>query len=249
MKIPSRSFALAGGLLVCEPRTKTPNVVQSHLVKHPVGVTSLSRGGAWGDEGWGALGVIDEASRAALIAQILRLRDGIEECSVPELRGAPASAPAGTIACDTCPASLAKACAELTAPTLGARYFAVLEAVLAAVSSPTAARVSKGTLISKLFARLRSLDGLEDLVVGYAGLDARNKRSIIVRLSRGDGVRAELYFEEPDQLSWRTLYRDPKTVSTPNGCLQFLLDAPPQANSTMALSEICLVSRLFWEKA
>lgn len=83
----------------------------------------------------------------------------------------------------------------------------------------------------------------------FAGLDARNERSVIVRLNRGDGVRAELFFEEPDPLSWRTLGRDPKAVSTPNGWLRFMLDAPPQAKSTMPLSEMCLVSRLFWESA
>jgi hypothetical protein len=248
VNVPSRTFSLAGGL-VCQPRMKTPNVVQAHVVKHPVGVDRLSRGGAWSAEGWNQLGVIDEANRAAFVSQVLRLRSGGDECGVPELRGAPPAVPAREIACVTCPFLLAKACAGLSMPTIGSAYFAVLDAVLDAASGPSAARVTKATLAAKLIAGLRTIPTLADVVIGYAGLDARNKRSIIVRLNRGDGVRAELFFEEPDQLSWRTLWRDPKAVSTPNGWLQFLLDAPPQAKSTMPLSEMCLVSRLFWEKA
>ncbi len=248
MNVPSRTFSLAGGL-VCQPRAKTPNVVQAHVVKHPVGVERLSRGGAWSAEGWDQLGVIDDAKRAAFVSQVLRLRVGVDECGVPELRGAPPAVPAGEISCTKCPSLLAKACAGLSMPTIASGYFAVLDAVLDAASGPSAARVTKATLAAKLIAGLRTIPTLGDVVVGYAGLDARSRRSIIVRLNRGDGVRAELYFEEPDQLSWRTLWRDPRAVSTPNGWLQFLLDAPPQANSTMPLSEMCLVSRLFWDKA
>jgi hypothetical protein len=248
MKVPSRSFALAGGLVICEPREKTANVVQGHLVKHPIGVTSLVRGGAWSDEGWDELGVIDATTRATLISKVLRLRDGLSECSVPEIRGASTSTELPVIACDTCPVALAKACVELTASTIGARYFAVLDSLLDAGSTTGAVRIAKDALARHLFGALRSVGTLGDLVVGYAGLDGRSKLRPIVRLNRGDGVRAELWLQEPDKLEWRTLYRDAKAVATPNGRLQFLLDAPPQAKSTMPLSELCFVSRPFWEK-
>lgn len=248
MKVPSRRFSLAGGLVVCEPREKTPNVVQGHIVKHPVGVTSLVGGGAWADERWDELGVIDETTRAAFVSQVLRLRDGRSECSVPELRGAPDSSALRSIACDRCPTALATACAALTAPTIGGRYLGVLDEVLEAASGPAARSVTIDTLARHLFAGLRVAASLANLVVVSTGLDARRRRSTIVRLSRGDGVRAELYYEEPDQLSWRTLHRHPKAVSSPNGLLQFLLDAPPQGASNTPVSGMCLVSRPFWEK-
>lgn len=247
MKVPSRRFVLGDGLLVCEPREKEARAVQAHLLQHPVGITSLARGGVWTEESWEELGVIDDATRSAFISQVLRLRVGNDECSVPELRGAPGVSLPGAIACHSCPVPLAQACAHVAAPTIGGRYLGVLDDMLEALSTERTARVSRGTLVSRLFGALRSAGQLTGLVVAYAGLDARTKRSIIVRLNRGDGVRAELYFEEPDQLSWRTLYRDPQAIRTPNGRIQFLLDAPPQANSTMALSELCLVSHLFWE--
>jgi hypothetical protein len=212
-------------------------------------VTSLVRGGAWSDERWDELGVIDEAKRTAFVAQVLRLRDGRAECGVPELRGAPEPSSLDSMACKDCPSTLAKQCAELAAPGIGAGYFGVLDEVLDAASGPTATGLSRDVLLRHMMARLRlaSGSGLDDLVVGYAGLAASNQRSIIVRLNRGDGVRAELYFEEPDQLRWRTHHRSPKAVSTPSGRLSFLLDAPPQGSSNSRVSGMCLVSRPFWE--
>lgn len=249
MKVPSRSFALAGDKLVCEPRTKSAGVVQMHVVKHPFGVNGLARGGAWDDEGWTELGVVDDRVRAASIASILGLRHGRLECAVPELRGAQVSNQSHGIACETCPTPLAEACAAVTAPTVTRRYFAVLEELLTAASEPRARAVPSNEVGSRLvFAALRQIDRLRDVVVGYAGLDARSKRNIVVRLNRGDGVRAEFFFEEPNQLSWRTLYRDPGAVRTPNALVQFLGEAPPQGGPTMPLSEFCLVSRPFWEK-
>lgn len=247
MRVPSKRFALAGGKLVCEPRDTRPGIVQGHVVKHPFGVTSLVSGNAWDHERWDELGVIDAPKRASFMAQVLRLRKGTAECSVPEIRGTQARSPFGEVACTHCPTALARACEEETAPTMGGPYLGVLEELLGAVSSPTAANVPPETLARQLFGGLRNLAALKDLVVGYGGLDRRNQRSIIVRLNRGDGVRAEFFFEEPDRLAWRTLYRDFKAVSTPNGLLQFLLEAPPKRNSTKVLSEMCLVSRLFWQ--
>lgn len=248
MKVPSRKFSLVSGL-VCDPRDKTPNVVQEHLVKHPVGVTSVVTGAPWSAERWDELGVIDEATRRTFIQQVLRLRHGHAECAVPEIRGSGATASLDTLACKSCPSALASTCEAVSSATIAARYFAVFEQLLDAVSGPTAESMPKATLTTHLFGALRSTPSLADVVVAYGGLDARSRTSLIVRLNRGDGVRAEVWFEEPDQLSWRTLYRDPRAVATPNGRISFLMDAPPQANSRTRLSDFCLVSRPFYKPA
>ena len=244
MKVPSRRFELAG--LVCEPREKSDGVVQGHIVKHPIGVMSMVRGGAWNAERWDELGVVDETIRTQFLAAVRMLRAGAAECAVPELRGG-SSERLDAIACDACPASLASACVELTRTTVAARYFGVLDDVLTAASGPAAVQVGKTELLKRMFASLRSPGALSDLVVMFAGVDGRQQRHVVVRLNRGDGVRAELYYEEPDRLVWRTLYRQPRAVATLNGRVSFLLDAPPQAKSTMPLSELCLVSRPFWQ--
>ena len=244
MKVPSRRFELAG--LVCEPREKSDAVVQGHIVKHPLGVSSIVRGGAWSAERWDELGVVDEALRAQFLAAVRMLRAGAVECGVPELRGESSGRLDG-IACDACPASLASACVELTRTTITARYFGVLDDVLAAASGAAALKIEKSQLLKRMFASLRAPGTLSDLVVMFAGVDGRQARHIVLRLNRGDGVRAELYYQEPDRLVWRTLYRDPRAVATLNGRVSFLLDAPPQGKSTMPLSELCLVSRPFWQ--
>ena len=244
MKVPLRRFELAG--LVCEPREKSDGVVQGHIVKHPLGVTSIVRGGAWNAERWDELGVVDQALRAQFLAAVRTLRAGAAECAVPELRGE-SSARLDAIACDVCPGRLAATCAELTRTTIAARYFRVLDDVLTAASGAPAVQVEKSELLKRMFASLRAPGTLSDLVVMFAGVDGRQERHIVVRLNRGDGVRAELYYEEPDRLVWRTLYRDPRAVATLNGRVSFLLDAPPQGKSSMPLSELCLVSRPFWQ--
>lgn len=244
MKVPSRRFELAS--LICEPRETTDKVVQGHLVKHPLGVTSIVRGGAWNTERWDELGVIDETVRSQFLAAVRRLRVGGAECAVPELRGG-SSTRLDAVACEACPPGLASACAGLTQSTIAARYFGVLDDVLAAASGAAAVRVQRAELLRRMFAALRMAGTLADLVVAFAGVDGRQQRHILVRLNRGDGVRAELYYEEPDRLVWRTLLRDARAVSTLNGRVSFLLDAPPQGKSNMPLSELCLVSRPFWQ--
>ncbi len=244
MKVPSRTFALAG--LVCEPRERPAGAIQGHIVKHPLGVTSLVRGGAWNAERWDELGVVDEGLRAGFLEAVRTLRVGAASCALPELRGE-STGRFDAIACDTCPASLASACLDLTRATIAARYFGVLEDLLAQASGPSAVRIGKTELTTRVMASLRAPAAFSDLVVMYAGVDGRQQRHVVVRLNRSDGVRAELYYEEPDRLVWRTLFRDPRAIASLNARVSFLFDAPPQAKSTMPLSELCLVSRPFWQ--
>lgn len=244
MKVPSQTFVLAG--LVCEPRERPAGVVQGHLVKHPLGLTSLVRGGAWNAERWDALGVVDEALRAGFLEAVRTLRVGAASCALPELRGE-VTERLEAIACDTCPTGLAAACLELSRSTIGARYFGVLEELLAQASGPSAVRLVKTELTTRVMASLRAPAAFADLVVVYAGVDGRQQRHVVVRLNRSDGVRAELYYEEPDRLVWRTLFREPRAVANLNARVSFLFDAPAQAKSTMPLSELCVVSRPFWQ--
>jgi hypothetical protein len=253
VKAPSRDFVLAGGL-ICPSREIDRGVWQEHVVKHPLGVNALARSSGrdrWNVEGWDTLApaVISESERAQLVAGIGALSEGKIRCEVPELRGKKTGSKLDRLACRDCQPPVVAHCSNLmNGPNgIGTRYRDVTESLLAELTSDTGVQVEPARLPEVLTKLWRTPESLAGLVVLTIGLDDHKAARPIARISRGDGVRAEFYLEEPNILRWRTAYRAAAQAQTGPQRVSFLRDVPRPAPGIGRLSELCVVARRWWE--
>lgn len=143
MRLPTQTHALAPGLVV-SPEDVPQNVVQAHLMKHPFGVPHLFGGRSLDHERFPELGIA-ERMRVAAIAAIRRLYVGRDTCTLPELRAQPPREFPEKLPCYTCPSVLVGLCASATTEP-AARYAAIFDEMLAAVSAPDARVVNRAEL-------------------------------------------------------------------------------------------------------
>ena len=242
MRLPRTAFALpAEAGMLAEPYDLPARVWQEHLMKHPFGVERAARGAPWDEEGFGTLG-FSAALRAKTFAAIRRVYVERDTCTLPEVAFETPNLPE-RFPCKECPRSLARACEEKTAEA-GQLYALLYEELLAAICGERAQLVSRATLTRSIVQGLVRPYALDGVVTGYVGVDERSRSNLVFRVSRADGLRAELYFDAPSGLRFRTLYRDPP--KSRNAALTFLGEALPN-KINMPLSEVALVSHPFWE--
>ena len=253
MKIPSRQFELAGGL-VCPPVEVPRDVWQEHVVKHPLGVEAIARTRGrdpWNREGWDRVDppVISEPERAEILRAIAALAMGKLRCEVPEIRGKKGGSEGDRLACSVCPPPIVVRCGELLGPpaAVGGRYAAVVDTLLATLANDTGTRVEAARFHEAVGRLWRTPEKLTGLVVLTVGLDARSQTRPIVRVSRDDGVRAEFYLEEPKRMRWRTMYRDQAEVRSAAQRINFLRKVPMPAPRLGPVSDMCVVPRHWWE--
>lgn len=253
MKLPSQEFLLSGGL-VCPTNEVDRAVWQEHVVKHPLGVNAIATSGgraSWNLEGWDRLEppTITESERVELVREIAALADGKLRCEVPEFRGKKAGSDPDSLACLTCQAPVVVRCDKvLNGPAkVGERYRDVTESLLAQLTVEAGVQVTVATFHEALHRLWRTPEKLTEAVVLTVGLDARQAVHAVARISRGDGVRAEFYFERPDRLRWRTTYREFVKTQTGPEKISFLMQGPRPAPALGRVSELCVVARRWWE--
>lgn len=253
MKVPSRDFSLAGGLL-CPSIEIERGVWQEHVVKHPLGVNAIARSAgrdAWNYEGWDQLApaVVTETERAELLKAIGGLVEGKIRCEVPELRGKKTGSNLERLACRDCEVPVVARCDKLiNAPDhVGVRYAAATESLLADLATDAGVQIEPARFHQALHRYWRSPETLAGVVVLTVGLEERRAARPIARISRGDGVRAEFFLEEPNRLRWRTTYRALEQTRTGPQRFGYLIDVPRPVPGLGPLSETCLVARRWWE--
>lgn len=245
MNLPSTDIALAGGL-TC-PAAVIPRAQWiAHVVKHPLGLTALarSRTNEWNGEGWDRLSppVIAVAARDAVVHDIASLEIRGARCGVPEFQSARDASDLDRLACLTCPAPLAEQCERVLEETSRA-YATVIQSLLEGFVAEAAIAVRREEFSRRLMRALARRQPWTSLSVLTVGLDDRSKSSVIARISRGDGVRAEFYLRDTT-LAWRTTWRKPPAHA--NEATSFLLDHA-QPHPRAPLSDLCLVDRRWWE--
>jgi hypothetical protein len=253
MKVPSQDYALAGGL-VCPVHEVDRGVWQEHVVKHPLGVQALAKSegvAAWNQEGWDRLEppAVTEGARAELVSLIAALSEGTLRCAVPELRGKKSGSDPERLACRDCQAPIVVRCEKLLhAPGgVGERYRSVTEDLLAGLTGDAGVAIAAEKFHAALRGMWRTPEKLAGAIVLTVGLENRRGARPIARISRYDGVRTELYFEEPDRLRWRTTYREFAKTRTGPLQISFLSDVPRPAPGLGRVSELCVVARRWWE--
>lgn len=250
--IPSRTFSFARSLVAAPARIDV-NVMQAHLIKHPFGMERLMSGSrrradqTWDADGWHLLDppVITLEQRRAMTAAIGALAVGSAQCEVPRLPaerygGEP---PDNWERCYDCPRPLAATCEAETLPVAEA-YARVVDETLALVADPGGVVVSAVDFARAVFQLRRDLVGLAVLTVGLArSIDAQP----IVRVSRWDGVRVELWLRDGHLMRWRTCYR--KLGATRAAQQQFLLEGAVRPTAfSLPLSDRCVVPHLWWRQ-
>jgi hypothetical protein len=236
---------------VCPSTEVELQVFLDHVIRHPLGALH-SQGVAWNQEGWDKTEppTVTAAERDAIVASVRELRAGAKSCVVFDAEGAwkkLRSVQAGP--CCSCDGTLVKKCVPflLADGSVGQRYGKVTAEMLGELSKPVGVQVER----RKFFERMnkawnvpRGVDGLSVLTVG---LDASRQCSAVVRISRFDGIRSEFYLQEPNRLAWRTTYRQVEKTSSVSGQISFLSQVP-LPKPLLALSELCVVSRHWWER-
>lgn len=246
MRLPASTLTLAGGL-TCPTRVVPREVWLAHVVKHPLGLDALSRRDGprrWNDEGWDQLQppVIPASERDGLVKNIASLEVNGARCEVPEFRTKRAVSDLNDQACYRCPNEVAGQCSWVL-DGVSRAYAGVIESMLSGFAAPDTVVVPRVELTLRLMRKLTRPEAWRDLTVLSVGTDDRAQRSVIARISRADGVRAEFYLRGT-QLEWRTTWRKPPP--NPGAAMSFLLDFPQVAPSVL-LSESCVVQRLWWE--
>lgn len=245
MKLPVATVSLPNGL-TCSTRTIPARVWHLHLIRHPLGLhrqtDSDGRPRPWDIEGWTAIAppVITDEERGRILDMLGRFEVAGEHCGVPEVRG---QAPLGSSwGCETCPNPVLTHCEETLGTTIpvGARYAAIVEDSLRTMMG--AVERDRGSVFRALWRHARRPEALSAFAVMSVGLGGTRGDLPVARINRGDGVRVE-WTRSHANLAWRTTYRTPDRDTS--RYLRFLLDlAHPSGDR---LSEICLVTRHWWE--
>jgi hypothetical protein len=248
MKVPSTHLRLAGGLNAPVQEIR-PEVFQAHLVKHVLGIAYVAKKLPWQREGWHVLDpqVVNESSRTSVMGLLMAMRHAGASCAVPEIAGTRGRSDPDDLACYRCGGGLALECQRISSAGdgPGARYTAVTEALLAALSEPNAIAVRRAQFSNALVPLWGKPDTLASLVVLTVGVADRNARQAVARVTREDGVRAEFYLDGKT-LRWRTTYRE--LPSTAPVRISYLLDFARPPDVPNALSDLCLVPRPWWER-
>lgn len=244
--VPAQEVRLPGGL-VCRPREVDVGVWQAHVVKHPLGLGALWRGGVWNEEGWdrGPAPAIGNAEREAQIAA-MRALDTNSRCGVRELRGGNTPV-APKEPCYVCEAPLVVRCSQvLQAPgAIGSRYRETLEAMLCAVADGESIVVPRLELAKRLMASLNRPGWLEQGLVLAVGSEGTGKNVVpMVRIARGDGTRVDFWLNGGTELAWKTTYRVPQ-ASTHTRWSFLMKHHDP--NPRLPLSDVYVVARGWWE--
>ncbi len=236
MKIPRADVRLPGGL-VCAPNEVSERVVQEHVMKHVLGIGAVSKGIQWNEERWDELGVISEERRREILSTVAELPDGA--CGVPEITGRRGQS-GDRLACYECMPRLAAGCADAARDVVSG-YAKVTEEVLSAlVDGVLVERSAFASAAYRAWARRR--DAVRTAVVATFGV-AKDGRSAIARVCRGDGVVVELYSDRAERAYWRTTYR---SVREPNAA-RVLFDHAGRASRIWGdLSGKSAVSRAWW---
>ena len=246
MKLPAADVTLAGGLTFPAAVISRAQWI-AHVVKHPLGLNALARSrtkGAWNAEGWDQLSppVISTTARDAVLRDITSLEIDGARCGVPEFHRARDGSDLGRLACVTCAAPLAERCEQILEETSQA-YAAVIQSLVEGFVADAAIAVRREEFARRLMQALARRRPWTSLSVLTVGLDDRSQSSLIARISRGDGVRAEFYVRGT-ALAWRTAWRRPPAHAA--AATSFLLDhARPHPRAP--LSDLCLVDRRWWE--
>lgn len=248
MKVPSRNIELPGGLRC--PATiigQAPWI--AHVVKHPLGlqgITGRPLETPWNREGWDALDppLIDAAERHGLVQRIAGLEARGRQCGVPEVGGASTVGDPDREACYLCPTPLASQCARVL-EGVSERYAAVTSTLVESFEVPRCVEVPRCQMIKRLTRLFGRYELWSSLAILSVGLDGRQRALHVARVARADGVRTEFYVAQ-GELRWRTTWRHPPVH--PAQAMSFLLDFAPSAPTSVALSEVCLVDRLWWQR-
>lgn len=132
---------------------------------------------------------------------------------------------------------------------ISGRYGALIDQFLGAVEEGAGELVSRSQLVQRLLTKAGNRQADEGIYVMSWGFAPGSTGLSIVRISRGDGTRVELFIEPRKQLVWRTTYRNVASeASLTIGTRQrrLLCDFPQTASSLGALSDQCVVPRLWW---
>ncbi len=252
MKLPSRDMRLAGGL-VCPARAIDRAAWLEHVVKHPLGVNAIARNSGrdpWNLEGWDRLSppVVTQAQRDEVLRGIASLREEKLRCEVPELRGKKSGSEPDRLACRKCVVPIVSRCEKLLDADdgVGSRYASVTEELLGALEEGQGVVIAPASFHEAIQRLWRAPERLAGLVVLTIGLDRACAAVPIARISRADGVRAELYFEEPNRLRWRTAYRNAALTRTGPQIVSFVGEVA-RPSPGLALSDLCVVPRRWWE--
>lgn len=236
MKLPSSRIQFPRGYH-WDPQELDVDVLQSHVLKHPLGINALRRSRAWNDEGWDAItpAVVTVDQRDRVVAKIVALGDAKLRCEVRELRGKQSKNPEPE--CRACSAPLIHQCAKaLDAEEIRARYLGVAEGCVRELVGGEV--VPFADLSKRLLGGLNRPEVWEGLTVMSVGLE---KGSPVMRVSRVDGTRVDLYIHGK-ALRWRTTFRSPANVVGTGSRWSFLLDRPTP-DPTLSLSDACVVPR------
>lgn len=255
MRIPSRSYQLEG-LLDCPPAEFSMQVAQDHLLKHPFGLGALygkvrsvsshePRPRVWNAEQWDRTSppVLTAGERRELTEAIRGLSVEGARCGAAQLehesfRG---DAPRVLRPCMVCPEPLVATCARTTEGPRE-RYLALVDELLNEVRRGSAVVVPRVELMPQVCTATPA--ELAKLVVLSAGMLGSSDKPG-VRISRGDGLRIELYGERT--LRWRTLYRSAVPRATMQKTFLLQLLAEDGLTSRTMLSGKCVVGRLGWQ--
>jgi hypothetical protein len=257
MRLPERTYTLPGGF-ECHPSDIDEGTWQDHVVRHPLGVHSKRIGtgpAPWNLERWEATEppVITTKRRRELVRQIAELRSDGHGCLVPQLTNRPEPVRAPEVAyCKRCHTAVRDACVRLChkVDDVGVRYGQIIDELLRAVEDGVGELVTQYELKMRLMATTSS-DQLDCVVVASWG-SRPHAGSPLLRLSRGDQTRVEFYVEARKRLRWRTTYRDVASEGTfvrvPK-VRRFLTDFPAATSALGALSDRCIVPRLWWRES
>lgn len=240
MKLPQEAITLPGGIHV-PVRTVQVQSFQYHVVKHPLGVDRNARAGSDDPEGWGTLTppVVQPGERQAIFSNLAGAG-----CGLPEVRGKKAKrAEAAKYACWECPEPTARACAASTEgeQPVGLRYAAAIEGAVRALEDGVV--VPRSACLSAIVKNARTAGGLSELAVLTVGMAGGSPKPLM-RIRTGAGLNVEFSLHESGEARvFRTCYRHPGTGIA----LVCFFTQGMLAKVKHPLSEMCLVTRPFWE--
>lgn len=250
MRLPGQRYVLPNGLR-WDPENVPYQSWHYHVMKHPLGVHRMRNAAGypvpWDREEWTRLAppVLTHDERPRVMKKIALVQIGGQQCGVQEVFGKPPpKRPSDRFPCNDCAAPVAEECRSVLHDqhAVGRRYAEVTEDLVSVLRDGVP--VGRSAWLER-FARLvrTNPESAASALVLTVGLPALENR-LRVRISRGDGVRAEFWLYPRGVMQWRTTYREPPT---PNRSIsKFLCEFLPSCG--FKLSEECLVARLWWEQ-
>jgi hypothetical protein len=248
---------LPGGF-ECNPTEIEEGAWQDHIARHVLGAHGKRFGSGpapWNYEGWDATvpPIITAKMRKDLVRKIGELHSDGRTCLVPQFTNRPEPVRAPDVAyCKRCDTEVRRSCVALChgSDGVGLRYGELIDDFLQGVEEGRGELVKQYDLKLRLMSTAASkTEKLHEVVVASWGFPPDHP-SPVVRISRGDGTRVEFY-ATGKQLRWRTTYREGSSDQSKSFALapwarQFLTQFPKETPSLGALSDRCIVPRLWW---